>query len=354
MASARDGPTSPPLDPVVAHVLAAFGVEQQSLIAVRELISPAGRLQGYRVHSQDGTWMLKRHPSMAALERIMMAHELEERLGAAGFPVAPLARATSGNALVRRGDEAYSLRGWVHGQQASIAERSAVLAQQPDFAEHVGSALGTFHRLSAEVATSWSASAAVDPDTLLRAPQQRVRSLRRPFSPVLSEWQGLQVKRAKNDFDRWILATLPLVRDRATWLATQSSAVRLDTSAVSVIHNDINWENLIFDDEFRLRALLDFDNATWAPWVLELGSAAVVLVGAQEDLVEEFIGAYEQATGRVMDRGTVRLAMEMKCLQSVLTSIRSYLSTGEYTDQLFAWCQHLHESLVHLGPPDRV
>ena len=146
-----------------------------------------------------------------------------------------------------------------------------------------------------------------------------------------------------------MLQVLPGVARRADDLAETTIAHRVRPSELGLIHNDLTWENLILDEEFRVRAVIDFDNVTRAPWVLEVGAAAVVLAGTDPHKVEAFVTAYEEASGRGLDRDLVRLGMEVKCLRSITTSFVAHLGGHADPGLLAPWCRDLHASLRALG-----
>ena len=333
-------------EPAVLRVLARFGLAPALIESISPLVSGAGRHPGYRVRADRRDWVLKRHTSAPAIARLTVSHPLELRLREAGFPSAPLGRTDTGQTLVREGPAKYSLHGWVDGHQVSIAGRDELIARHPNVVGELASMIGTLHQLSRTPGDDAGGQSAVDTDRLLKAPHLGVRALRR--SPAFWRWRALRLKRGMSDFDRWVIDVLPEVVAHADLLASRSVAHRLDRSDTGLIHNDINWENLVFDERFRVRALLDFDNATRAPWALEVGSAAVVLVGAEPDRVEEFVSTYESASQIRVDRDVVRLAMEMKCVQSILNSMTVYIRGNADIALRAPWCYHLHESLKTL------
>lgn len=336
--------TAPEL--LVERVLVHFGIATTSLESISPLVSGSGRHHGFRVRADGISWALKRHSSPAALERLARSQSLELRLADAGFPVAPMWRSTAGETSVREGTDRYSLHEWVEGRQVSVVRRDAVIEKNPGFVGEMARLVAELHLISSEHPDT---AALADPDRILRAPRTNLRQIRRPGRRLLPAWQLLRAKPGKSDFDRWIVRTLPGVGTRAEALARRSIAARVGPSDVGLIHNDLNWENLVFDDEFRVRALLDFDNAASAPWVLEVGAGAVVLVGPDPSRVEEFVTAYEETRGESLDREQVDLAMELKCVRSIMTSVVSYLEGQVDGHLLEPWCVDLHASLQRLG-----
>lgn len=335
-------------DPSLPRVLAEFGFAPSSIESIKPLVSGAGRHQGYRVRAEHNDWVLKAHRATVATDRLRACHELESRLGIVGFPVAPLGRSRSGDSLVQEGSRWYSLHAWVVGRQVSIAERDELLASHPHLGRHLGSMVGLLHHISGQLVGPAGAREGGDPDLLLRAPRYAARALRRPRPVRLSRWHALHLKRSKSEFEQWMVHVFPEVAAAAGRLARRSIADRVDRSGMGLTHNDLNWENLVFDETLHLSAVLDFDNATWAPWVLEVGAAAVVLVGAEPAAVEEFLSAYERASHLQADRDLVRLGMEVKCVQSILNSMVTYLNGNRDITLRAPWCYHLYDSLTVL------
>lgn len=337
--------------PEVHRVLARFGLPLASLESITPVVSGAGRHAGFRVRGDRRAWVLKGHTSARSIERLALSHPLELRLSEVGFPVAPLCRSLSGATLVEDGAAQYSLHGWVDGRQIAIRERDELLARRPDVASELAVMVGRLHQVSGQQEVGASDRRWGDADRLLTLPRLSVREIRRPGRRLFRRWHALRLNPTKSAFERWILRVLPEMASRAEWLAEQSIARGVGRADMGLIHDDLNWENLVFDEAFRMRALLDFDNATVAPWVLEVGSAAVVLVGSDPRAVEEFVSAYEEAARMPMERDLVRVAMELKCVRSILTSIIAHLDGNGDKSRRAMWCHHLYESLLAVRRP---
>lgn len=341
-----------PPEPAVLRVLEAFGLS--SVESVSRLTVGTGQERSLRVRADGDDWVLKPYAGTVDLGRLLRAHRWEEHLAEAGFPVAPLRRSSSGESLVTDGGTSYAVHGWVQGRQVSIADRDDLLACRPGLAGDLGAMVGTLHRISSEREEGAGAGADGGPDRLLRAPRHAVRALRRPRPrpPWVSRWRALRRQRDTTDFDRWIIQVLPEVAAQAGRLARQPLAARPGPLDTGLIHHDLNWENLVLDEELRPCALLDFDNSTRAPWMVELGSAAVVLAGTDRHLVEQFLNGYQSRSPFTIDPGLVRQAMELKCVQSILNSVLVYLDGDTDTTLREPWCRQLHAALVDLAEPD--
>lgn len=301
----------------------------------------------------DGRDLVLKSLTPARVARVGFARAVEVELERAGFPVAPVHLSKSGSALVELEGQHYTLHAWVEGQQHAIADRGMIVAENPLFLREAGRALGELHRIAESADLTGHDAPAVTGKKLLLNQRYAERNLRRlrPRPPLLSEWHMFLLKREKTDFDRWIVQAVRDAIRHATRLRDHSMAHLIDMSDTIVIHNDINWENLIFNERHQLRAILDFDNATRAPGLVEVGAATVVLAGDEWDLVEDFVSAYEDETGRSVDRRALELAMSAKCVQSIVSSFTTHVR-GQHkeTEFLESWCRHLHSSMQRLNP----
>lgn len=334
--------------PGVRSVLQEFGFAGSAVESVERMVGP-GKGASVRVRADGADWVLKRHPRPGSA-RLALAHQLEEHLAQHGFPVARIRTTPAGEALVPHGAAFYSLHEWVHGCQVTIAERDAVVSARPGLLAELGDTVAALHDLGAHLTPPGTGTVApADASALLRAPADAARTLRRPTRRIVSPWQSLRLKTGKNAFDVWILHALPEVIAAARQLAATRDVAWGGPSQITTLHNDLNWENLVLDPDFHLLALLDFDNLTRGPRVLEVGAAAVVLAGAAPPRVEEFVTAYETRAGISLDRAAVRTAMTLKCTRSILYSVTTYLR-GEVQepDRLAVWSASLLDSLRQL------
>ena len=346
-ASSVENSSSP--EQTVRHVLTRYGFAPSSIEHVEALPRRISNTN-FRVRAGDRDWVVKSHTSMRVLRRLALAHPLELRLADAGFPVAQIQRSEAGQTLVEAAGVHYSLHSWIHGQQIAIADRERVLTQHPHVLTDLASAIGTLHRVAGALEHSGEDPPAVLARDLLSSPRRTARNIKRVRPLRVPRWHALRLKRPKSEFDQWILQAMPEVVAHAGRLAGQAKVVPVESADIIVSHHDVNWENLIFDEDFRLRALLDFDNAIRAPRAIEVGSAAVVLAGAERGRLDTFLTTYEGTAEVQMDHDIVELGMAMKCVQSILNSINTYLNGNVADTQLLSsWCYHLHESLQELS-----
>ncbi|WP_162458347.1 phosphotransferase enzyme family protein [Pseudactinotalea terrae] len=297
----------------------------------------------YRVRAEGADWVLKRYDSPQAAARLEFAHQLEQGLAERGFPVAQLRCATDGRTLVSDETGTYSLHSWVDGRQISIDQRDETLRAHPEVISELAAALGRFHRLSS--AMDLPEVTHRHPEELLRMPSRALRSSpgRRPR---VSRELRLRLRPRKSEFDHWLLEHLPAIHSHAERLATTPISDRIDADDIVASHHDINWENLIFDDRFHLRALLDFDNATRVHRDLDVGLAAAVLVGPDPERLTTFLATYTAAAEHPVERAVVEIAIQLKCARSVIWSIDAYLGDRVADESMLAtWCRHMYAGL---------
>lgn len=332
----------------VSPILKHYGICETSIEWVRPLARGTKNASA-RVRADGRDWALKRHTSAQAIRRLELAHELEVRLMAAGLPVAPLQHTDHGHTLVALGTAHYSLHAWVTGQQATIGHRDRVIARRPGLLAEVASTLAAMHQIATPLAHTTLGPPRTSTSGRLHGPHHVVRSIQRRRRTGISHWSALRLKPRKSGFDRWILQEFPTIIRHAKALAQHSSTSTLDEVECIVIHNDVNWENLVLGEDFEIRALLDFDNVTREPREFEIGAAAVVIAGTAPGRTEQLLTAYEESAQVKLDRSAVDLAMKYKCLKSLTHSVAVYLR-GETRDValLESWCRQLYASLQDL------
>lgn len=332
-----------PQDPVV-RVMGQFGYGASAIEAV-EPIAQRLRNDNYRVRAGGRDWVVKRYRPEQVTRRLEVAHQLETKLVNSGFPAAEILRNERGRTLVKDAESHYSVHAWVDGVKVSVADRERVLIRKPSFLESMGTHLGALHNVSATVESEGEFDLAQN----LEQPKKMLSRVRRPRVARPTKWQRLRWKRRKTAFERWMLEAMPEVARQADRLSLHRVTEVVRTSDLIIVHNDINWENLIFDEDFDLRALIDFDNAVLGLRAFEVGSAAVVLGGADPKRRDALVGSYVDATGMPVDVELVDLAMVLRCVRSLAWSINAYLSGAvKDIDLLATWCSHIYASLQRL------
>lgn len=339
-----DVPAADPTDSVDSLAwltLREFGFAEGTVEEFERL--PRGIMNhNYRVRASGEEWVLKCHRGSDVAGRRDATHRLELHLLARGLPVAHLRTPLSGGTYVETPAGLFTLHRWVPGCQISIADRAATHEGHPGLAGHLGELLGDLHRTAGALADLPGPE--LESGQMLRGPLAAVGSIRHGPPGRFRKVPALRLRRGKSDFDRWVLARLPVLFEAAAGLADPSVAALVDPDDVVLDHNDLNWENLVLDDSVHVRAVLDLDNAAWVPRVMAVGAAAAVLVGPEPDRLDRFLDAYERVAGVSVDRRGVLVGMHAKCLRSTLRSIDLYLS-GRVVDttMLAPWCEHLDQ-----------
>lgn len=293
----------------------------------------------YRVRAGGADWVLKRHNHAHSSARLEFPHAIERGLADRDFPVATLRMTAAGGTVVSDETGSYTLHSWVDGQQISIDQRDETVLANPELTSELGALIGRLHRLTSAMALPQRPH--TDPQQMLEMPRRAARSA--PGQRLrMSRELRLRIRPRKSDFDHWIMEHLPAIYAHAERLATTT----IDPGDIVASHHDINWENLVFDDRFRVRALLDFDNATRVHRDLDVGLAAAVLVGPDVERLTAFLASYTAAAEHHVDRSVVELGIQLKCARSVIWSIDAYLSgRAADDDMLETWCRHMYAGL---------
>lgn len=329
---------------IVREILPRFGFAPTEIDGAHRLPQRVKNVN-FKVGAGGADWVLKHFPPQQNTERLRCTHALELELSDAGFPVAKLQRATEGQTVIGDSTGYYSLHAWVQGRQISIGERERTLAEHPDLAIDLGRLIGQFHRLTVGMTVPDSLPS-IEIDQMLMAPKRAAMSIRRGRPPRVFKAHLLRFRPRKSEFDCWILDHLPSLYQHAERLAEVSTNGILPRLDVVVSHHDVNWENLIFDEDFEPLALLDFDNAVRIQRDIDVGLAAAVLIGPNAERLQSFLSAYTDAANHDIDSSIVTIGMQVKCARSILWSIDSYLS-GRVADPtiIATWCAHLYECL---------
>lgn len=327
----------------VREVVPRFGFAASEIESV-ERVPQRLKNVNYRVRAGGADWVLKRYTAPQA-ERLRFTHGLERELAKSGFPLAQLRTAPTGESFLADETGIYTLHRWVVGSQISIDQRDATIEAHPNMVADLGATLGRFHLLTSRMALPELAHP-VAADRLLGAPRRAAATIRRGRPPEILKELRLRLRPRKSPFDRWILEQLPALYQHAERLATTPLRDRIDATGIVVSHHDINWENLVFDHDFQLQALLDFDNATTLQRDLDVGLAAAVLVGPDAERLTTFLAAYSEAAEHAVDRSLVELGIEVRCARSILWSINFYLDHHVADEgMLQTWCAHMYECL---------
>jgi len=303
----------------------------------------------YCVNIDSIRWVVKCYSSSAVTERLKISHNVQLFLQKQNFPVACLETTNKGFSLVEESGQWFSVHRWVEGRQlspfsggtkitdATFGEVARVLAKM-----HLFLAAGNFGPQNEKTVMHGS--------LLFRRLALDGSALNRSQGCQLSSLWLLRLKQRKNQFDKWILARLPSLIIFASRLEKQFVNTSGFGDEVMPIHNDINWENLIFSESNNLLAVIDFDNLIFGPRICEVGAAAIVIAGPDQKRIDSFIRDYSLGFGQSCSELSIWVAMVLKCLRSIFFSIRSYLD-GKAKDLqiLQTWCLYLDQCLEVLS-----
>lgn len=335
-------------DEDAVDALVGYGIGPSDIECLEPL--PRGiKNLNHRVRAGGEDWVLKRHPGSVDAARLAVTHAFEARLATAGLPVARIRPPSAGGTVVTIPAGVYTMHSWVHGRHIGIDQREQAHAEHPQLARRLGALVGQLHREGLP-SDHTGAGAALSVEALLAGPGRTMASIQHGRPHRFRKVARLR-RRPRNSLDDWALEHLPDLARHARALSSSALARAVDGSDIVLAHNDLNWENLVLGDDLEVLAVLDFDNACLLPRALDLGAAAVVLVGSDERRLDDFLQAYADAAGREVDCAAVLIGMRWKSVRSMLWSIDSYAS-GRTADpgMVEVWCRHLHACLT--GLPD--
>ncbi|QBI56130.1 phosphotransferase enzyme family protein [Streptomonospora litoralis] len=252
-------PNSAGLSATVARVLdERYGLAPAQLSPVRG----GQHTVNLRADSGKRAMFVKTYEDSADLATERRAIALSEFAGENGVPVSPVIDNREGDPIDTSSPVAMSVWEWMPG--------SAAQELNPSIAEQAGRALGHLHRATADLTES-----------------------RRPAGPVQDAWRGIDTDGISATIDHLLgiieervhagqagpfdtLAARTLTERRAMLPALPSLAAELPGDlTVQVLHGDYAPRNLLFDDEGRLTAVLDFSPPTPGLLAYDIGRAAL-------------------------------------------------------------------------------
>ena len=257
--------------------------------------------QNAKVRVAGVDYVLKCYESARLPKNIALSHELQHKLCAAGFPVAKLELLKNGESLWGEGDYAYSVHQWVNGQHYEFLTPDSAVPEL--LVDEVATCLAHLHALVVQELpySGVVTSSRMVQDELGQSTLAKSRHL----------WR-LRLRWSKSALERRALVAWPVMAKLADRIVYDNE----DFGEILLAHNDINWQNVVFDASGKLKALIDFDNIRYVPRALEVGYAALVLVGADEAKLSRFVATYTEQSGQKVDINAVRLAMRIRCLRS--------------------------------------
>lgn len=289
-------------------------------------------------------WVIKRYDANNAPRNLRLSHEVQSILHDHGTPVAKLEISKSGDSLITKGPFIYSIHQWMHGTHYNFIETGKPATDE--LIKEVASHLGNLHLTVAkshpqqtdynyDYARNFFRSAANTADELTKPNRFGIpNDLRFKWHPN------------KSKLDRWIMATLPKFQTLAHDLVCFQLDHLRSLQEVILTHNDINWLNLIFDQNNKLVAIIDFDNIQPAPRQTEIGAAALVIAGSSKEKIAIFMNQYQLSSGLSVDTSAVYLSMLARCARSFLWSVQAYRKKAiKDVPMLEAWMKYLDHCL---------
>lgn len=300
--------------------------------------------QNARFRIEDREWVIKRYNANNPPKNLLLSHELQKCMIQHGLPVARLELTRSGESFVTLHQYIYTIHQWIRGVHHNPIESGHAISAK--LVNEIAVNLGRFHSL-----VSTHCEHRVEPElesakSLLRtlrdnANDMHARSRLGVRRDTLWKWKPF-----KSRLDCWILESLPKFQTMAERLSTLSLESMPSLQDVILAHNDINWLNLIFDQDENLIAIIDFDNIQFAPRQFEIGSAALVVSGGNGDFLNLFLKTYQEASGLSVDPDAVRISMLIRCARSYLWSVQAYRNNAIHdVSMLEAWMRFLDNSL---------
>ena len=220
------------------------------------------------LHTDQGRLFLKRYNCSSSfnptpsteVSRIAFTHSVQDYLGKREFPIPRFLRNRNGDTLTVEGSDIYAISEFVEGCDYGAVKPTTAL-------QSAGETLGRIHRelrgIQPSVAYEWTS---MDDEVinLLRRRLERIRI-------TASETGGYPV--SENQIDKWIAevkrlaAGLP-VANEGDW----------------IIHGDYRAQNLKFDTEGMVKAILDLDTVRPASRVTDLAYALVFFPAVYQDI----------------------------------------------------------------------
>lgn len=324
---------------IVEHYPFFQGQLDELSIIPQRLVNQNAR---FRIGSRQ--WVIKRYDANALPANLALSHQLQLKLASANFPIAPLEVTKTGDSLIKSGSHAYSVHQWVQGIHHNPIETGCKISSKQ--IEQIAVMLGRFHALVTQQCEHH-----LEPDfsrarQLFASPLASANALFITNRLGISPYSLMKWKPKKSSLDRWILATLPKFKHLSKQLANIAPDDFPSLQDIILTHNDINWLNLIFDEQDQLLAIIDFDNLQLAPRQAEIGFAALVVTGSDRTRLMAFLEHYQAASGLTTDLAAIRLCMLVRCARSFLWSIQAYRGNMiEDIKMLEAWMRYLSAQL---------
>ena len=235
------------------------------------------------LHADRGTFFLKRYQPASSsnlnqstgASRISFTHAVQDYLYKKNFPIPCLLRNRSGDTLTVEGNEIYAISKFVEGCDYDTVEPTGAL-------QSAGETLGRMHNELRGFRSSVDFQWAPMHDEVIGTLRRRLERIR-ATAPKTGDYpvSESQIDEWKTEVER--LAAELHVPDEGDW----------------IIHGDYRAQNLKFDAEGKVKAILDFDSARPANRAFDLAYALVFFPAVYQDTPltphqkSVFLDAYE-------------------------------------------------------------
>ncbi len=296
-------------------------------------------------------WVIKQYDKNAVNSRLYLSHKVQRQLHELGFPVAKLEITKNNKTIVEIKGAFFSIHRWVEGIQFSPVVESQNMISESIISE-IATILAKFHELTPNVTLDpVSETDMISTDFLLQKTYRQCQHLQQGKGLRFSRINRLKFKVRKNDFDHWILERFPRFFNVSSRLNGFSGENIINMGDMIFTHNDINWQNIIFNKVDKLSALIDFDNSIVGPQLYEVGAAAIVIGGPNKVNISLFLSTYFESSDSGYNEQAVKLSMIIKCLSSILYSIHMYIDKIVIDHSLLEnWCCYLDDCLKLILP----
>lgn len=272
---------------------------------VREFRRGSRRAPKLRILSERGQYLLKRRaPGRDDLARMRLAHDLIERLAAAGVPVARIVPTREAESAVVLDGRLYELFDYVE---------STGFPRTPEAAGAAGEVLARLHLVTA--GTAPQESIAASSFHAARGVELAFEQIPAAVAAVEGEFDGAELAR-----------TCRLLAKGYREAARRAESAGWSGLRQQVIHGDWHPGNVLFRGT-EVAAVLDFDSARVEPRIIDVANGVLqftMLLGTPEDplgwpegfdpaRIEAFVGGYDRAvrTSERADSGLLPTEQQM-------------------------------------------
>ncbi len=270
------------------------------------------------------------------------AMALQQCLFQNSFPCPEFLSTEEGSIFVTFQGSHFTLQTWLQGEHIAPEIRSDIPLP---LAEKLGAMVGQLHghlsKLPAENYPDLPSVSFVQQQNNLNAWTQIVFN-GRPLRP--SAYLKLKIRPGKNDFDRFVLSVLsqwrPVVSYLNTWLSEQNQ----NFSELSLVHGDLNWENILLNNDQL--ALIDFDNLQRQPLACEIAAALAIFCPFSSEAQRHFLDEYQKQGLPVPSFSILHHLMLLKYVRSFSWQISQWYLNKNQKPILIPWITFLGEGLL--------